>query len=106
MQKLDTSTFFTVESIHKRGYILKNGQHVNLELGLPNNIVELILDQNFEPYIKFKKGSEQCFKNVPEQKILEIIQRSNSISNIRILSKILTSEQGKSIAAIRLKALQ
>lgn len=99
-------SFFSIDQIHKRGYILRNGEHINLELGLPANIVELVLDQNFEPYVNLKKGADECFKDVPEEKILNIIQRSNSISNIRILSKIVTSEQGKSIVTNRLKTLQ
>ena len=105
-ENLNPRSFFSVEQIHKRGYILRNGQHINLELGIPDNIVELILDQNFEPYINFKKGADECFKDVPEEKILKIIQRSNSISNIRILSKIVISEQGKSIVTDRLKTIQ
>jgi len=102
---LEPYKLFEVESKNKRSYSFQ-GKLINLELGVPKNCVELYLQYKAFPYLKLKKGAQVLFQNLPEAELLKLINQIKSESDIKILSNLIESKEGKAIVATRLKELK
>ncbi len=96
---------FSVESKDKRPYLFR-GKIVNLELGVPKNCVDLFLAGPAFPHLRLKKGAHVLFQHLPEAEVLKLIKQSKVTSDIKILSNLILSKEGKAIVATRLKELK
>lgn len=99
---LDPRKFFSVDENDIRSYRLKDGAIINLGLGIPKNCVELYTG-GFS-YLKLKKGAEILFEKLSEEEVLKLIN-AKSKNDVSILSKLITSTEGKAIVATRRKQL-
>lgn len=105
-EKVDPLKYFEVEKDYKRSFLYL-GKMINLELGIPKDCVDLYQNhyRSF-PYLKLKKGAQVLFQNLPEAKLLELINQVKSESDIKILSSLIESKEGKAKVATRLKELR
>lgn len=105
-EKVDPLKYFEVEEHNKRSFLYL-GRIINLELGIPKDCVDLYLNhyRSF-PYLKLKKGAQVLFQNLSEAKLLELINQVKFDSDIKILSTLITSKEGKAKVATRLKELR
>lgn len=100
---LDPKEFFQIPTIHKRPYLFPDGKVLDLRKGVPENCVELYKNKFF--YLKLKKGAEVLFNDLSEDEVLTMIKRTKSRSDVNILSKLITSKEGKAIVAEHRKTI-
>ncbi|MGV0948498.1 hypothetical protein ACTS93_15390 [Empedobacter falsenii] len=101
-ETLDPRKFFSVDENDVRSYRSTDGTFINLGLGIPINCVDLYT-RGF-PYLKLKKGAEILFEKLSEKEVLKLIN-TKSKNDVTILSKLITSTEGKAIVATRRKQL-
>lgn len=101
-EALDPRKYFSVDEKDIRSYRLVDGTFLHLGLGIPNNCVELYTE-GFS-YLKLKKGAEILFEKLSEDEVLKLIN-TKSKNDVSVLSKLVTSTEGKAIVATRRKQL-
>lgn len=104
-QQVKPYQLFFVLPEHKRSYKLLSGRIINLELGIPSDAVDLFKSGKFD-YFRLKKGAEILFENLSEEEILNLISRSKYQSDVKVLSKLVESNEGKRTVALKLKSFK